>query len=140
MGRKEDLEKNILGSYSLIREYESIILVSSDPKEKARAQQSIEGQWGLIRMWLDEYLLLCEDLGMPVNDDIAQIAAKFPKLPKAIKQAEPRVRVQLILEGDILSFTEERQTVLKDALAGILHLSADDIGILNVVAGSVLVV
>jgi len=140
MGRKQDLETKIRQSQALIQKYEDIIQTSSDPKETARARREIDEQWELIRGWWHEYLSLCQRLSMPVHDGIAQIAARFQELPKAIKQAESTVRVQLILEGDVLSFTEERQTVLKDALAGILRLSADDIRVLKVVGGSVLVV
>ena len=140
MGWKEDLEENIRDAYDLIREYEGRISLAEGPQARRRYEKQRDEQWELIRRWLGDYLSLCQRLSLPVPDEIAQIATRFPELSKVIKQAESRVRVQLILEGDILSFAEERRAVLKDTLAGVLHLSPDDIRILNVVAGSVLVI
>ena len=42
MSRKTDLEQSISESYSLIREYEDIIRLSDQPKEKLRAKCEIE--------------------------------------------------------------------------------------------------
>jgi hypothetical protein len=48
MSLKTDLEQRIRKSYNLIRQYEDIIAVSSDPKEKERSRQHIQEQQELI--------------------------------------------------------------------------------------------
>lgn len=78
MGRKEDLEQNIHDSYELIREYEEILRLSSDPKEKTRAQRAIKEQRELIRTWLDEYQRIA---GGVLPNRIIEIAA-FPPEPQ----------------------------------------------------------
>ncbi len=74
MSRQTDLENNIRESYDLIHQYESIVRLSSDPKEKARVRRNIQEQWGLIQEYLEEYGRLDGNADMP--DDIAQIAAR----------------------------------------------------------------
>jgi hypothetical protein len=77
MSRKTDLEQLIRESYSLIRQYEAIILASSDPKEKARARQQIQEQQELIKGHLEKYTPLCEHLNQPMSADIVEIAVTF---------------------------------------------------------------
>jgi hypothetical protein len=48
MTRKEDLEEHIRNSHDLIREYEEILRLTSDPKEKARAKRAIKEQRSLV--------------------------------------------------------------------------------------------
>jgi|GEM_PF-1641365 len=75
MARKEDLEGHIRESYDLIREYEDILRLSGDPKEKARTRRAIEEQWSLIEGYLSEYRLLCQRNGTPLPAGIGEIAA-----------------------------------------------------------------
>jgi hypothetical protein len=77
MGRKEDLEGHIRGSYKLILEYEDVIRLSDNPKERARAQRSINEQWGFIDGYLSEYLPLCQRTDMPLPTDISEVAVCF---------------------------------------------------------------
>lgn len=77
MGRREDLEGHIRGSYELILEYEDIARLSDNPKERARAQRAINEQWEFIGGYLSEYLPLCQRTGTPLPADISEIAARF---------------------------------------------------------------
>lgn len=81
MARREDLEGHIRESYRLIREYEDILRLSADPKERARARRAIEEQRTLVGEYLDEYLLICQQSGLPPCADIAEIAARFGEEP-----------------------------------------------------------
>jgi len=85
MGRKEDLEQFILGSYSLIREYLEIIQISDRPEERLRSTRQIEHQWDLIRNGLTEYIELWRLKPCPVTESIFEIAAHFPELANALK-------------------------------------------------------
>ncbi len=76
MGRKEDLEQNIRESYELIGRYEEILRLSSDPKEKTRAQRTINEQRGLIEEWTEEYLRLG---GSALPDHMTDIAGSPPE-------------------------------------------------------------
>lgn len=87
MGRKEDLESHIRESYGLIREYETIVQTSSDPREKARAWRIIEEQRKLVRDWLGEYVSLCRHLGLAVPNDIREIAAWFGETGRTDREA-----------------------------------------------------
>jgi hypothetical protein len=87
MSRKTDLEEHIRESYNLIREYEDIRRLSDDPKEQARAQRAIEGQWNLVKGYLDEYLPLCERLRAHMPTDLVQIAARFPQYTDRLRSA-----------------------------------------------------
>jgi hypothetical protein len=77
MGRKEDLEGHICESNELVRQYEDIIRLSDNPKERARAQRAINEQWEFIGGYLSEYLPLCQRTGTPLPADISEIAARF---------------------------------------------------------------
>jgi len=134
MGRKEDLESHIRESYKLAEEYEAKIPTEDDPKRELRYRREADRLWNLIHGWLKEYLFLIRYLPSPIPDDIVQIAVKFPDI---IPPPEPTARVQLILEGETLPLTEERQTALKYALTVILDLSQNDVRVLQVAAGSV---
>ena len=78
MTRRSDLEQHIRESYKLIREFEDILRLSDNPKERARAQHAIEEQWELIKGYLAEYLPLCKRLGLTMPEDIAEMVARFP--------------------------------------------------------------
>jgi len=66
MSRKEDLERHIRESYSLICKYEEIQRLSDDPKEQSRSQRNIGEQWELVRSYLAEYISLCGRLNRAV--------------------------------------------------------------------------
>jgi hypothetical protein len=93
MGRKEDLEQHIRESYDLIREYEEIVRLSSDPKEKARARRVIEEQRELIQSWLPEHRQLGGDA---LPDYITKLTGSPPEPPPDISPAigEPHLQVQ----------------------------------------------
>lgn len=96
MGRREDLEKNIRESYQLIHQYEEMLILSSDPKEQARARSNIEGQRGFIKGHLEEYVRLSRCLNLTMPDDITGIAVtvndSFTSVPPT--QPPPRVATQ----------------------------------------------
>ena len=77
MPRKVDLENNIRDSYGIIREYEDILYLAANPKEKARAQRAIEEQREFIEGYFGEYVTLCERLACVVPEDIVEIAAAY---------------------------------------------------------------
>jgi hypothetical protein len=80
VSRKDDLEENIRESYQLVREYETLRQDTDDPKEKRRVERAMKEQWELIKGYLSEYAPLCENLGLSIAQDIAEIAitARFP--------------------------------------------------------------
>jgi len=55
MSRKDDLEKAMRESYSIILECEDNIQQGDGPREKRRYRREIEEQWGLIKGYLEEY-------------------------------------------------------------------------------------
>jgi hypothetical protein len=77
MSRKEDLERHIRESYALIREYEDIVRLSNDPREKARGRRTIGEQWQLIVGYAKEYLAICQHLETPIPSDVSEIIARF---------------------------------------------------------------
>jgi hypothetical protein len=77
MSHKTNLEAHIRESYKLIQEYEGILRLSDVPKEKLRAQRTIEEQWTFIKGYADEYVNLCKLRQLNVADDIAEILAHF---------------------------------------------------------------
>lgn len=79
MTYRSDLETHLRESYKLIREYENIARLTSSPKEKALAQQTIGEQWEIIKGFLDEYIPLCQRLGIAPAEDIAELATHFPQ-------------------------------------------------------------
>jgi hypothetical protein len=74
MTRKSDLEQHVRESYQLVREYEDILRLSEDPRERARARRAIDEQWALIQGHLAEYVPLCERLSLVIPGDVAEIA------------------------------------------------------------------
>lgn len=86
MSRKHDLEQHIRESFHLIGEYESIIRVSSDPKEKVRAQRVVQEQKGLVEGYLDEYR---SSFGDAEADKLTQEIQKEPVLesPPSVRMA-----------------------------------------------------
>ncbi len=70
MSRKFDLENLIRESYTIIREYERIQLLSDRPEEKARSELNIKKQWENIERLLHQYELITNT----IPDDIAEIA------------------------------------------------------------------
>ncbi|MBE2200366.1 MAG: hypothetical protein IAE79_17255 [Anaerolinea sp.] len=88
MSQKDDLEKHIRESYSLIREYEVIRQDTSSPKEKRRATREIAEQWDMIKEYVTKYMYLCNAFSYKVPQDIVELATaigfslpsdKFPK-------------------------------------------------------------
>lgn len=79
MSRKDDLEEAICESHRLIREYESIRRLSSDPKERLRAWRFIGEQRELVRGYLEEYVSLCQRLNLHIPPDVLEIVATFSK-------------------------------------------------------------
>jgi len=75
MGRKDDLERAISESYDTIHRYEAIQRDSGRPEERKRAGRVIADQQALIKRYLDEYLALCQQLGIAPAQDITEIAA-----------------------------------------------------------------
>ncbi len=55
--------------------------------EKARSRRAIEEQWEFIKDYLDEYVSLCEHLGLVMPQDIIEIATtvdfSFPAVPSS---------------------------------------------------------
>lgn len=77
MSRKTDLEHHIRAAYDLIQEFEEIIQLSGNPKEKARARRAIKEQQEFVEGYLEEYVSLCGKLARPIPEDIAEIAAAY---------------------------------------------------------------
>jgi hypothetical protein len=91
MTRKTDLETSICESYGLIREYEDVLRLTSDPKEKMRARRAIEEQQNLARGYLTEYQLLCQRLNLAIPQEIVEISisVKAPISPTEPTPPEP---------------------------------------------------
>ncbi len=87
MGRKDDLEQNIHECYKLIRQYEAIQRDTDRPEKHKRARRIINEQWELVRGYLDEYLLLCEQLQIGIPDDLLEIMARFPEYADRFKNS-----------------------------------------------------
>jgi hypothetical protein len=79
MDATDDKARLIRESHQLICEYEARRQVEPDPKERLRCQREIAGQWTLIEGYLEEYVTLCQGLRQALPEDIAQIAAHFPR-------------------------------------------------------------
>ncbi len=77
-----DLENHIRQSYELIKQYESIIQLSDNPKEQARCRRIIDEQWELIRHYFREYVPVCNKLSISIPEDISLIWAMLSE-PKA---------------------------------------------------------
>jgi metacaspase-1 len=73
MTRKTDLADNIRKSYDLIHQYEEILRLSSDPKEKVRTQLVIDEQRKLIVDHVIEYKRLYQRSREAIPRDIAEI-------------------------------------------------------------------
>jgi hypothetical protein len=117
MGRKEDLEQNIRESYELMGEYEGILRLSSDPKEKARAQRAIDEQRELIQGWAEEYLRLG---GSALSDHITGIASFPSKAGTVASPASGRPSVEPQRPVPWLSYFFLALVVLDLALLGVL--------------------
>src|SRR5437868_3835482 len=80
MGRKDDLEQEILDSYRIVRENNRKIFLA-EPKDKARLRQENEENWNYIKDTLAEYTSLCEVRRLTALEDIIDIAAtRFSEL------------------------------------------------------------
>jgi len=101
VGRKEDTETHIRESCNFIREYEDILRLSADPRERARAQHIVDEQWVLVQGYLDEYLRLCHRLGTALPDDIAEIAARFQAMTDRETPVKPDETAALPTSGPI---------------------------------------
>jgi hypothetical protein len=93
MTRKSDLEQHVRESHQLVREYEEILRLSEDPKERARARRAIDEQWALIQGYLAEYVPLCARLSPAIPGDVAEIAVtagvSLPGVPPAAPASGP---------------------------------------------------
>jgi len=125
--RNEDLERNIWESYELISEYEAIQRDSDRPEERERAERVIDEQWELIKSSLDEYVPLCERLGVAVPDDIREIAARFGPTPieRGIEVSLPELepgyrRIPIRTQTPLIQLPVKgyRELVGRDALMG----------------------
>lgn len=74
MARKTILEQRIRKSFQVISESENILQTSENPKEKARARRTIKDQLGFMEGDLQEYISLCERMGLAMPKDIAMTA------------------------------------------------------------------
>jgi hypothetical protein len=122
MGRKDDLEASVRKSYALIREYEDIQRLSSDPREKLRSQRAIDEQWQLIRGYLDEYIPLCERLQLSAPADLVEIIARFPGFAEllngaALRSAASGLQETLRAEG-LTEPNQAAQAIAASLLAG----------------------
>ena len=88
MSYKDDLETNIRESYRLINEYEEIIRFSDIPKEKVRAQRTIDEQWKLINGYASEYKPLCKRLRLDIATDLLEILSHFSDYNKGQRSIE----------------------------------------------------
>lgn len=77
MSYKSDLEEYIREAYQLIHEYEEILLLSSEPKEKARARKAIKDQWELIKGYVDEYVVICKQTQTPLSYEVGEMIFHF---------------------------------------------------------------
>lgn len=99
MSRKTDLEKHVRESVQLVSEYEQILRLSDNPKEKARTELAIKEQRKLLDQFTVEYIILCKRLGLPLPPDIAEIAGdiqlediqQFQALPFPVTHRLPSV-------------------------------------------------
>lgn len=78
MGAADEITKRIRESYQLICAYEER-RQTEEPKIKLSSEREINGQWGLIEGYLEEYFVVCQDLSYRIPEDIQQIAAHFPR-------------------------------------------------------------
>ena len=110
MSRQQDLEQHVNTSYELIREYEEILQLSSDPREKARCRREMAEQWALIRDWLVEYYRL---VGGAFSPDLRQIAARFELRPaESAASPRPSLAVEASGERSVAIGGEARDTIV----------------------------
>lgn len=109
MSRKEALEHGIRECCQLIREYEEVIRLSDNPKERTRARYAIEEQKGFVREYLAEYIPMCERLGLTTPQDILEAATVYGVLltspPRSITDHPgplPNAYALLVGVGDYL--------------------------------------
>lgn len=109
MSRKDDIEELIRKSYTIIREYEEIILFSDRPEEKARSELVIKQQWSNIERLLPQYTSLTSN----IPDDLAGIANLFSnQFPKSVIRvlclsADPTDASRLRLGEEIREIAEQ---------------------------------
>lgn len=111
MSRKTDLESHIRESSDLISQYETLMRLSSDPREKARARRAIEEQRELLRGHLAEYRRLCRASGQNMASDIAEIAAGFDLAIEEQGRADQSVDATLPSIGIITALPKEQVAV-----------------------------
>lgn len=73
MGRLEDLEQHIRESAVLISEYESVLRLSSDPRERARSQRALDDLQKLLRGYLSEYASIAQQRQWIMPSDIEEL-------------------------------------------------------------------
>ena len=120
MSRINDLESAIRESYGLIREYQDIIRLSDDPREKKRAERAVAGQWDLVRGYLAEYEPLCTRMGYQVPDDVAEIAVVVPGEGALARAEAPRQQTKYeihIARADHVAIGDGAQSVHRETQA-----------------------
>lgn len=100
--RLADLAINIRESYALIREYEIVIQVTSDPKEIRRARISIDEQRQLMETLLSEYTRLVNELNVEIPIDIKQISTTID----TSKEKDSEYKLSAIRDLLVKSFSE----------------------------------
>jgi len=95
MPRQDDLVQRIRDSADLIREYEDILRLSTDPQERARARREIRRQRALIKDWLGELQLIAQTLPEDVQQLLAgfenKLAAPSPESARVAESAPGKV-------------------------------------------------
>lgn len=89
MSRREDLERWIQETTGIIAEYTQQIQDADDPKQRRRAERTIEEQRGLLRGYLDEYIRICQVLNKAVPREIREIQAGL-QIPATPPDAPPQ--------------------------------------------------
>jgi hypothetical protein len=92
MSRRDTLRANIGQSEHLISEYERILLDSSRPEERMRAERILAEQRELIHRRLEEYSRISSRLGEPLPADLQELAATFLSEPAATGAAPSEAR------------------------------------------------
>ncbi len=84
MGRRLDLEAYLRRGYGLICEYETLVQLSADPREKARAQRVLMEQRSLAAGYWQEYVRLCGELHLDLPEELREIASALNyEIPEA---------------------------------------------------------
>lgn len=89
MNPKEDIEKLTREIYQIIRDNTDKIRFAN-PTEKAQLERENEKQWKNIESLLNDYINICELLGLEAVGDIIQIATHFNNLAIRLKATQQK--------------------------------------------------